>query len=106
MTLNKLYKIIEDRKNKMSKDSYVASLFRKGQDKIIQKVEEEAIEVVVAAKNEGRERIIAEVADLIFHLLIMLVNYRIALKDILQELEKRNRLAEQKKSSYDRRKRR
>ena len=64
-----IYKIIEDRKKKMPEDSYVASLFDKGKDKIIQKVGEESTEVIIAAKNEGKDRIISEVADLIFHLL-------------------------------------
>lgn len=104
MTLDKLYKIIQDRKKKMPVNSYAAFLFRKGTDKIIQKVGEEATEVVIAAKNEGRERIIAEVSDLIFHLLILLANFGISLKDILKELERRNLLAEQNESSYDRRK--
>lgn len=104
MTLDKLYKIIQDRKKKMPANSYVAFLFRKDKDKIIQKVGEEATEVVIAAKNEGREKIIAEVSDLIFHLLILLANYDISPKEILKKLEKRGRLAEQKEGSYDRRK--
>jgi len=99
MTLDGLYKVIEDRKKRMPKGSYVASLFKKGKDKIIQKVGEEATEVVIAAKNEGREGIIAEVSDLIFHLLILLANFDINPKEILKEFKKRSRLAEQKKSS-------
>lgn len=104
MTLVKLYKIIMDRKKKMSENSYVASLFKEGTDKIIQKVGEESTEVIIAAKNKNKKEIISEVADLIFHLLIMLANFGISLKDILKELERRNMLAEQKESSYDRRK--
>lgn len=92
MTLNKLYKIIENRKKKMPKNSYVASLFKEGQDKIIQKIGEEATEVVIAAKNESKERIISEVADLIFHLLVMLSSFNINPGDILKELSKRSKV--------------
>lgn len=89
MTLKQLYKIIEDRKNKMPEGSYAASLFKKGKDKIIQKVGEEAIEVIIAAKNESKERIVSETADLIFHLLVMLSLFNINPSDILKELNKR-----------------
>lgn len=91
MTLEELYKIIEDRKKNMPEGSYVASLFRDGNDRIVQKVGEEATEVVIAAKNEGKERIIAEVADLMFHTLILLANYDIKLEEVLEELGKRNK---------------
>ena len=75
----------------MPKDSYVTSLFRDGKDRIIQKVGEEAIEVVIAAKNESKDRIIAEVADLWFHTLVLLANYDINLSEIQKELSKRNK---------------
>ena len=90
MKINKLLEIIQDRKQKMPKDSYVASLFRLGEDKIVQKVGEEATEVVIAAKNKNKKRIISEVADLLFHLLILLVSSDITLSDIEKELENRN----------------
>lgn len=90
MNINNLLEIIKDRKQKMPKDSYVASLFRLGEDKIVQKVGEEAIEVVIAAKNTNKKRIISEVADLLFHLLILLVSLDITLSDIEKELESRN----------------
>ncbi len=92
MTLNKLYKIIENRKKKMPKNSYVAFLFREGRDKIIQKVGEEATEVIIAAKNESKKRIISEVADLTFHLLVILSSFNIKLADILKELSKRSKV--------------
>lgn len=89
MTLEELYAIIQDRKEKMPENSYVASLFRDGKDRIIQKVGEEATEVIIAAKNETKKRIISEVADLLFHILIMLSDFNIKPKDILRELKKR-----------------
>ncbi|KKP52903.1 MAG: Phosphoribosyl-ATP diphosphatase [Candidatus Roizmanbacteria bacterium GW2011_GWA2_33_33] len=90
MKINKLLEIIRDRKLKMPKDSYVASLFRLGEDRIIQKVGEETVEVVIAVKNENKQRIVSEVADLLFHLLILLVSSNITLSDIEKELESRN----------------
>ena len=91
MNINNLYKIIQDRKRKMPKDSYVASLFKLGEDRIIQKVGEEATEVVIAAKNKNKKRIIFEVADLLFHLLIFLASSDITLPEIEKELESRNK---------------
>lgn len=75
----------------MPKDSYVASLFESDEDRIVQKIGEEATEVVIAAKNKNKKRIISEVADLLFHLLILLVSSNIALSDIEKELEARNK---------------
>lgn len=89
MTLEELYKIIEERKEKMPKDSYVALLFREGKDKIIQKVGEESTEVVIAAKNESKKRIVSEVSDLIFHILVLLSACNIKPQDVFQELERR-----------------
>lgn len=89
MTLEELYKIIEDRKKNMPKNSYVASLFREGEDRIVQKVGEEATEVIIAAKNKQKEQIISEVSDLWFHSLVLLSLYGITPSDILLELDKR-----------------
>lgn len=91
MTLEELYNIIEDRKKNMPEGSYVASLFKDGSDRIIQKVGEEATEVVIAAKNGGKQRIIAEVADLVFHTLILLANYDIKPEEVFEELDNRNK---------------
>lgn len=89
MTLKQLYRIIEDRKKKMPEGSYVASLFKEGKDKMTQKVGEEAVEVIIAAKNESKKRIVSEIADLIFHLLVLLSGCNITLQDIEKELAKR-----------------
>lgn len=91
MKISKLLEIINDRKLKMPKDSYVASLFRLGKDRIVQKVGEESVEVVIAAKNKNKKRIVSEVSDLIFHLLILLSLQGITLSDIEDELESRNK---------------
>ena len=74
MTLQDLYDIILSRKKEMPEGSYVSSLFKSGNDRIIQKVGEEAVEVTIAAKNEDKERLISEVADLMFHILVLLAS--------------------------------
>lgn len=91
MTLEELYKIIEDRKKNMPADSYVASLFGDGEDRIIQKVGEEATEVVIAAKNKNRSNQIQEFTDLFFHTLVLMAKLNISPIDILNELSRRNK---------------
>lgn len=90
MTLEELYTIIEKRKKELPEDSYAVSLFQQGADRIIQKVGEEAIEVVIAAKNKNREEIIYEVGDLFFHLFVMLIQQNISMDDVLKELGQRH----------------
>lgn len=91
MTIEELYKIIEDRKFTKPDDSYVASLFKKGKDRIVQKIGEEATEVVIAVKNRRKKEIIEETADLWFHSLIMLASLNITPQDIYDELERRKK---------------
>ncbi len=97
MILDEIFKIIEDRKKKMPQGSYVATLLKGGDDKVIQKVGEESIEVIIAAKNKNRQKIISEATDLVFHLLVMLSLFKISPTDILKELERR-RVAAKKNS--------
>ena len=89
--LNEIYNVILDRKNKPVEGSYVCSLLdhRKGMDKILEKVGEEAVEVILAAKNKDHNEIIYESSDLIFHLLVMLAANDVKLEDLVLELEKR-----------------
>ena len=91
MTLEELYQIIEDRKRAKPEDSYTASLFKKGKDRIAKKIGEEATEVVIAVKNRRKKEVIAEVADLWFHVLVMLSALEIKPGDIFEELERRKR---------------
>lgn len=70
--------------------SYVALLFTKGEDKIIQKVGEEATEVVIAAKNKDKKEIIYEMADLWFHSLVLLAALDIKPEEVLKELDSRH----------------
>lgn len=70
--LNELEKVIEDRMLNPSSESYVASLFQKGMNKIAQKVGEEAVELVIEAKDDNADLFLGEAADLLFHYLILL----------------------------------
>jgi phosphoribosyl-ATP pyrophosphohydrolase len=88
--LNELFQIIEDRKANPSEKSYTASLFAEGEDRICQKVGEEAVEVIIAAKGQGDQRIIEEVSDLFYHTLVLLSAKGLTLADIEEELRKRH----------------
>ena len=84
---------IESRKLASPDSSYVAKLFHKGVDSILKKVGEEATEVVIAAKDENREQIVYESADLLFHLMVMLAKYDLTLVDVAGELARREGLS-------------
>ena len=87
--LDRLYSVIEERKNTMPEGSYTAELFRAGEDRILQKVGEEAIESILALKSGDKNHAIYEVADLIYHLTVALVDKGIKWEDIGEELNKR-----------------
>ena len=90
MTLEELFTIIEDRKNNPQPGSYTYQLMEKGEDAVIQKVGEEAVEVILAAKGQGDQRVVEEIADLFFHTLVLLSKRGQTLKDVQAELEKRH----------------
>ncbi|KZS42213.1 bifunctional phosphoribosyl-AMP cyclohydrolase/phosphoribosyl-ATP diphosphatase [Aquimarina aggregata] len=88
--LSELEGVIEDRKkNQEDSKSYVASLFRKGINKVAQKVGEEAVEVVIEAKDDNEELFLNESADLLFHYLILLQAKGYKLNDIVNVLKSR-----------------
>ena len=89
--LSELETIITDRKNKPTDKSYVASLFAKGINKIAQKVGEEAVEVVIEAKDNDESLFLNESADLVFHLLILLQAKGYKLQDVVDVLEARQK---------------
>ena len=84
---------IVSRKTPSPDSSYVAKLFHKGTDSILKKIGEEATEVVIAAKDENREQIVYESADLLFHLMVMLAQYDLTLADVADELARREGLS-------------
>jgi phosphoribosyl-ATP pyrophosphohydrolase/phosphoribosyl-AMP cyclohydrolase len=87
--LERIYQTIRDRCASPKSGSYVSTLLEGGADRILKKVAEEAGEVLLAAKNGKREDIVYEVADLLFHTLLVLGYHRITLDEIYQELAKR-----------------
>lgn len=90
--LSELESVIQDRKDNASEDdSYVASLFKKGINKIAQKVGEEAVEVVIEAKDDNDDLFINESADLLFHYLILLQAKGFTLKDVVKTLRERHK---------------
>lgn len=89
--LQTLESIIADRKNNPSDKSYTASLFAKGINKIAQKVGEEAVEIVIEAKDNNDELFLGEAADLLFHYLILLQAKGFKLDDVLQILKQRHK---------------
>jgi phosphoribosyl-ATP pyrophosphohydrolase/phosphoribosyl-AMP cyclohydrolase len=88
--ISELEVVIEARKKLTSKESYVASLFEKGMNKIAQKVGEEAVEVVIEAKDDNDDLFLNESADLLFHYLILLNAKGFTLKDIEAILKERS----------------
>lgn len=89
--LFQLEDIIEKKRSESSETSYTASLFKKGINKIAQKVGEEAIETVIEAKDNNDDLFLNESADLLFHYLILLQAKNFKLQDIIEVLEKRNK---------------
>lgn len=89
--LQRLYARIEARKTNAPPESYTARLFAAGEDEIVKKIGEEAIEVIVAAKGQGEARIVAEVADLLYHTMVLLAARGIAWRAVEDELARRFR---------------
>ncbi len=87
--LNELYQVITDRKKNPKEGSYTCYLFDKGLDKILKKIGEEASETIIAAKNDSKEEIVYEISDLLYHLMVLLVEKDITLKQIAEELKNR-----------------
>ena len=98
--IDDLYKLIIERKNSQNNNdnndnSYTCYLFKEGLNKILKKIGEESSETIIAAKdakanNGGKELVIGEVADLIYHLLVMLADLDISFEEVEDELKKRS----------------
>lgn len=89
-SIYKLYELIRGRKINMTEGSYTTYLFNSGIDKILKKIGEESSEVIIGAKNGSKEEIIYELADLLYHSLVLMVEKNITLNDIKDELSKRS----------------
>lgn len=87
--IDELETVLRGRKERPTADSYTAQLLAAGEDEIVKKIGEEAVEVILAAKGQGDERVIEEAADLIYHLLVLLVSRDLSWEDIRNELGRR-----------------
>jgi len=91
--LQDLFKLIQERKDQRPEGSYTSYLFNSGLDKILKKVGEESAETIIAAKNagddEGRKQLSSEISDLLYHLLVLMVERDVSLHDIAAELSAR-----------------
>jgi phosphoribosyl-ATP pyrophosphohydrolase len=91
MAINDLYQTILSRKNNPAEGSYTASLFAQGLPRMAQKVGEEATEVVVAALSQEDDRLVEEIADLTYHVLVLMAARGIRPQDVENELKKRKK---------------
>ena len=88
--LNHLSDTISERKANPSDESYTSSLFKKGINKVAQKVGEEAVELVIEAKDDNKELFLGEAADLLFHYMVLLEYKECSLDDVVGELRSRH----------------
>lgn len=95
-SLTDLYQLIQSRERERPAGSYTTYLFDKGLDKILKKVGEESAETIIAAKNAEHKLLVEEVADLFYHLVVLLVARRVSLDEIRGELAKRRSAGEAK----------
>jgi phosphoribosyl-ATP pyrophosphohydrolase len=86
-----LWRTLQERKRNPRPGSYTAQLLAQGQDEIVKKVGEEAVEVILAAKSQGNERLVEETADLFYHVLVLLLANDLSWDDVLQELSRRHK---------------
>ena len=89
-TLAKLYQVVLDRKSNPQEGSYTCYLFDKGLDKILKKVGEECSETIIAAKDGAQSDTVGEISDLLYHLVVMMVQQGIPLEAVMDELDKRS----------------
>ena len=89
-TYEGLYKLIEGRKTDRKEGSYTTYLFDKGLDKILKKVGEECTEVIIGGCKQDKDETVYEIADLCYHVMVLMVELGISVEDITRELEKRH----------------
>ncbi|HEY9669019.1 MAG TPA: bifunctional phosphoribosyl-AMP cyclohydrolase/phosphoribosyl-ATP diphosphatase HisIE [Coleofasciculaceae cyanobacterium] len=90
-TLSQVFEVIRDRKNNPSEESYTCKLFAGGDNKILKKIGEEAAEVVMACKDDDKEAIASEAADLLYHTLVALAHHDVDVKAVYRKLQERRR---------------
>ena len=90
MSLGSLMELIRGRKTEKKKGSYTTYLFEKGLEKILKKVGEESTEVIIAAKDRDKKETVYEIADLAYHVMVLMVQAGISIEDIHRELASRH----------------
>ena len=89
--VSELWGILQERQANPRPGSHMAELLSMGEDEIVNKVGEEAVEVILAVKGQGDERVVEETADLIYHILVMLLSRGLSWEDVQGELAKRHK---------------
>lgn len=89
--IDTLFATIQERQAAPRPGSYTNALFAAGEDEIVKKVGEEAVEIILAVKGQGKARVVEETADLIYHLLVLLAAQGLTWDDVRAELEKRHK---------------
>ena len=89
-TLERLYQVVESRREHPQEGSYTCYLFDKGLDKILKKVGEECTEVIIAGKAQDKKETIYELADLAYHAMVLMVQMGITVEDVRDELASRH----------------
>jgi phosphoribosyl-ATP pyrophosphohydrolase/phosphoribosyl-AMP cyclohydrolase len=97
-SLSSLFELLHDRSLNRTEGSYTSYLFEKGLDKILKKIGEESAEVIIGAKN-SKEELVYEISDLIYHLMVLMINQDIEIKDILNELASRHLIDKKEKQT-------
>ena len=87
--LNQLEALLKERQEQLPKGSYSSKLFQEGSDRILRKIGEEAAELIIAGKNQDKEEICNEAADLLFHLLVFLRHQNLSLDNVIATLKAR-----------------
>lgn len=82
--------ILQSRQANPTPGSYTAQLLAQGEDEIVKKIGEEAVEIILAAKGQGDERLVEETADLVYHLLVLLVSRNLSWQAVVAELHQRH----------------
>jgi len=98
--VERIFEVIADRIRNPTKESYVSSLTAKGEDAVLQKIGEEACELVIAAKGNRSEEITHEATDVLFHILVLFAQKCLKLQGIFNELERRHQVKTQKKEGF------
>jgi phosphoribosyl-AMP cyclohydrolase / phosphoribosyl-ATP pyrophosphohydrolase len=89
--LEELYKVVDERIKEGKPDSYTYSLHEKGLDEIIKKFGEESIEVVLSAKHQKKQDMINEIADVLYHMVVLMVEKKVTIGEVFEELKKRRK---------------